>query len=696
MRNLQNLLRHTDVVLGLGLLAIVAMLIFPLPHWILDASLVFALATSVMILLTSITVEDPLHLNIFPSLLLITTLFRLALSVAATKLILGTGAAGKVIETFGNVVMGGNFVVGFVAFLILAIVQFVVITNGTGRVAEVVARFILDAMPGKQMAIDADLAAGLIDETTARMRRKEIKQEADFYGAMDGATKFVKGDAIASILIVVVNLVGGFIVGSMRGEGDIMNILRTYSLLSVGEGLVSQIPALLISTASGLLVTRAGQETNMAGAVMQQLVNQPKAMLSAGIILICFSLIPGFPKLIFLSIGIGLIALSRTIAKNHDTLEVAPFPKNILPESTKPVSLAPLPESVLPLLEVDPLEIEMGYGLTHLADIRTGGNLAEKVSTTRHEIALELGFVMPSVRIRDSLALNANEYVIKVRGEEITRNQVYPDMLLVISNGTTAPPLEGIRIKEPVFGLDAVWVDKNLREQIRKNNYTIIEPTTVIVTHFTEIIKTHAAELISRQDVQMLIENAKNQNRAVVEELIPNIMHIGEIQKVLQHLLRERVPIRDMGTILEALADFAPRIKEPEQLGELVRTSMVRTITRQYLNKEGKLYCLTLEPMLEKSLSEKIQQTTSGSFLAIEPREQQTLINQIRELYGKGTAQGHQAVILCSSHLRLPIRRLTERYLPNLPILAYNEVSPKAHIEFLDQLKVLEQFAGVG
>jgi flagellar biosynthesis protein FlhA len=697
MGTLQKLLRQTDVILGVGILAVVTMLILPIPHWLLDISLVFTFGASIMILLSAVNVEDPLQFSVFPSLLLITTLFRLSLSIAATKLILGTGAAGRVIETFGNFVMGGNFVVGFVAFLILVIVQFIVITNGAGRVSEVVARFTLDAMPGKQMAIDADLAAGLIDEITARARRKQIKQEADFYGAMDGASKFVKGDAIAALLIIAVNIIGGFVVGYMRGEGDFMTILKTYSLLSVGEGLVSQIPALLISTSSGLLVTRTGQERSMGSAVIGQLFNQPKAIFSTGVALACFSLIPGFPSLIFLTIGGALIMLSQFITKNHEALSlVEPLtatattlsaPSLQEPEAKSPSPTVMSPEAVLPLLVVDPLEIEIGYGLTRLADARAGGDLPERVSSTRRQIALELGFVMPSVRIRDSLSLSANEYTIKVRGEEVARTEIQPNMILAINSGAVIQPISGIHTQEPVFGLDALWIEPHMREQAERSGYTVIEPTAMITTHLSEIIKTHAAELLSRQDVQTLIENVKQQNQTVVEELIPNIMHVGDVQKVLQHLLRERVPIRDMVTILETLADFGTRIKDHEQLGEIVRAAIARTITRQYLDNNGKLYCVTLEPMLEKSLSEQVQQTTAGSFLAMEPQEQQLFINHVRRVSEQAMAKGYQPIILCSSHLRLSLRRLIERYLPTLPVLAYNEVTAKAQVEFIDQLQ---------
>ncbi len=692
MTSLQKILRHTDLLLGAGLLVVVAMLILPLPAWFLDFGLCIAIASSVLILLSSVNVEEPMRFSIFPSLLLVTTLFRLALSIAATKLILGKGEGGHVIQTFGNFVMGGDFVVGFVAFMILMIVQFMVITNGAGRVSEVVARFTLDAMPGKQMAIDADLAAGLIDEDGARTRRKEVKQEADFYGSMDGASKFVKGDAVASILIIAINLLGGFAVGFFRGEGDAIQILQKYALLSVGEGLVSQIPALLISTASGLLVTRSGQERGMGGEVFSQLAGQEKAIMASGVFLCLFGFVPGFPTLIFLGVGGGLVAMSRYIGKNGDAMAkaLAIKPKNKPNEAGPALPTGPAPhtpEAVMPLLSVDPLEIEIGYGITKLADTKAGGDLPERITATRRQIAIDLGYIMPSVRIRDAITLGPNAYVIKVRGEEVSRSEVEPDLLLAINSGAVTQPIPGQMTKEPVFGLDALWIEPSVRDIAERSGYTVIEPSAMISTHLSEIVKSFAAELLSRQEVQQIIENAKLVNSAVVEELVPHIVHIGDIQKVLQHLLRERVPIRDMVTVLETMADYAGRVKDPEQLGELVRSAISRTITRQYLDHENKLYCITIDPPLERRLSESIQITAGGAVLAVDPQFQQSFIKDIREQSENAMAQGLQAVVLCSATLRLPLRRLLERYIPQLHVLSYNEVSARAEVEFVGQVR---------
>jgi flagellar biosynthesis protein FlhA len=691
MNLLQKALKHTDLMVGVGLLIVIGMLILPIPHWVLDTGLVLAITSSVVILLTAVNISDPLEFSVFPSLLLVTTLFRLALSVAATKLILGTGQAGHVIETFGSVVMGGDFVVGFVAFLILIIVQFIVITNGAGRVSEVVARFTLDAMPGKQMAIDADLAGGLINEEEARSRRKKIKQEADFYGAMDGASKFVKGDAIASILIIIVNIVGGFAVGFMKGEGDPMTILKTYALLSVGEGLVSQLPALLISTASGLMVTRAGQERSMGAEVAVQMLGQPKAIGFAGGALAAMAFVPGFPATIFLGLASICFGLYRFLMANPNAAKaIGQKPVDPAAAAAAKKAAPAGPESVMSLLNVDPIEIEIGYGLTRLADPRVGGDLSERITATRRQIALELGFVMPTVRIRDSVHLKTNEYIIKVRGEEVAKCEIAPTSCLAVNSGSVLYPVMGTPTKDPVFGLDALWIDTGTREMAERGGYTVIEASAVISTHLAEVVKAHAAELLSRQDVQTLIENAKSINEAAVTELVPNILQLGDVQKVLQHLLRERVPIRDMVTILETMADFGTRIKDPDQLGELVRAAISRTITRQYVDPENKLYCITLEPILERSLAECINTTSLGPVLTMEPNEQKRFIENLQNENDRAMANGYQAVLICGNQLRLALRRLVEKYIPSLHVLAYNEVASRADVEFVAQVKAAQ------
>jgi len=689
MATIQKLLKHTDLVAGLGLLLVVSMLLLPLPHWALDTGLVCAIGASVLILLMAVNVADPLQFSAFPSILLITTLTRLGLSVAATKLILGTGQAGQVIGTFGDFVMGGDPVVGFVAFLILVIVQFVVITNGAGRVSEVVARFTLDSMPGKQMAIDADLAAGLIDENAARERRKQIKREADFYGAMDGASKFVKGDAIAAILIIAVNIIAGFVVGYMRGSGDAMQILKQYTMLSVGEGLVSQMPALLISTASGLMVTRAGQDRSMGGEVAAQIFAQPKAIAVAGVALACLAVVPGFPATIFLLAGGVCLGIYRFISKTPDVAKLFDPSKDAKAKAAaaKTPAAPSGPEAVLPLLTVDPIEIEIGYGLTKLADARVGGDLPDRITATRRQIAIEMGFVMPTVRIRDSVHLEINKYIIKIRGEQVAGDMCIPQSMLAVSSGVILHPVAGTAAKDPVFGLDALWIDPAQREAAERAGYTVIEPSAVISTHLAETVKQHAAELLTRQDVQVLIDNAKTSAGTVVQELIPGVLQIGDVQKVLQHLLRERVPIRDMVTILETMADYGNRIKEPEQLGEIVRTAISRTITRQYVDNDNRLACITLEPALERELVENLHVSPAGTNLVLDTPKQNRFVERIQREVDGATGQGFQAVLICSTQLRLPLRKLLERQIPALHVLAYNEIAAKADVEFVGQVK---------
>ncbi len=690
MNTLTRLLKNTDLLLGVGMILMVGMLILPLPEWLVDVGLVIAMASSVVIMLTAVNVREPLHFSVFPSLLVITTLLRVALSISATKLILGTGSAGHVIQTFGEFVLGGNFVVGFISFLILMIVQFVVITNGSTRVSEVVARFTLDAMPGKQMAIDADLASGLIDENQARARRKAVKQEADFYGAMDGASKFVKGDAIASVLIIIVNIIGGFVMGFMRGEGDAMTILSTYAMLSVGEGMVSQIPALLISTASGLLVTRNGQETGMAGTMFGQLLNQPRVLSTAGVAMGAFAFIPGFPTVIFLAIGGALFAISRLSDKNPALKRLAsgepePEPEPIVPAEPE---IPTAPEAVLALVGVDPIEVEIGYSLTKLADVRVGGDLSERVGATRRQIALELGYVMPSVRIRDNAALKPNEYVIKIKGETVAQALAYPNELLAIDSGAVIHPIAGTPTKEPVFGLEALWIEPGMQEMAERNGYTVVEPSAMMTTHLAEVIKIHAAELLSRQEVTKLVENTKSLNATVVSELEPLGITPGDVQKVLQHLLRERVPIRDMVTILETITDFAGRIKDMEQMGELVRSAIARTITRQFSDEFGKFFCLTLDPTLEAQMTEAVQHTAAGVTMALDPAVGKHVSDLVQEAVDRANATGVSPVLLASTQVRLPLRKHLDRNGVNVPVVAYNEVSPSAEVEFVGQISL--------
>ena len=672
--------KYSDLLMALAVLGVVVMLIVPLPEWLLDTCLVINLAGAALIFLTTLYVQEPLQFSVFPSLLLIATLFRLSLNIAATKLILGSGSAGRVIEAFGNFVVGGDYVVGVVAFLILVIVQFVVITNGAGRVAEVAARFTLDAMPGKQMAIDADLNAGLITEEQAKERRKAIEDEADFYGAIDGASKFVRGDAIAAVLIIIINIVGGFLIGLRNGQGDAMSVLRTYTLLTVGEGLVAQIPALFISTAAGILVTRTATQTHIGQDLLSQLLARARPVWIVAGLLVTMALVPGFPVMQLLLLAGALGGIAYTIAQGEKarTRRVETAPKR------QPAPEAPRgPEAVLPLLTVDTIELELGLGLLGLVDTAAGGDLVERINLIRRQTALELGIVLPSVRIRDNLQLKNEQYTIKIKGEPVATGEVYPHHLLAMGGDDPQQieSLGGMPTREPAFGLSAYWIPANRRDAAEMMGCTVVEPSAVIATHLTEIIKQYSADILSRQDVQTLLDHIKQQNAAVVQELIPDLMSVGEVQKVLQHLLRERIPIRDLGTILETLADYAPRTKDPDQLGELVRASLARTITRQYLSPDGVLYVMTLEPSLEGRLRECVQPTASGLQLAIDTAFASALLREIGAQAEGMAGMGYMPVMLCSSPIRLPLRRLMERSLPSVACIAYNEVASGVSVE---------------
>jgi flagellar biosynthesis protein FlhA len=668
---------QTDIIIPLVIIAVMAMLILPMPEWMLDFCLLLNISGAVIILLTSIYASTPLDFSVFPALLLITTLYRLALEISALKLIIGNnGNAGAVINAFGQVVLGGNYVVGIIVFAILVIVQFVVITAGAGRVAEVAARFTLDAMPGKQMAIDADLNAGVINQEQARLRRRSIEREADFYGAMDGASKFVRGDAVAAIVIIVLNIVGGFAMGLINGKTDIMTTLKTYTLATVGEGLVAQIPALLISTASGLMVTRAAGEGGMSGAVLKQVLGSPRPLIFAAGLLLCF--IPlGFPVVQTLLVVAALGGSGLVMMKNQRLVTAAAAVEDAKPAAGKAAST---PESVLPLLNVDILELEIGYGLMGLVDTKAGGDLLDRITMIRRQSALELGLVIPSIRIRDNLQLKANDYAVKLKGSVVASGSIQPNSLMIMDPGTvTDPIIDGTPTKEPAFGLPAQWIPQRMRERAEIAGYTVVEPSSAVATHLTEIIKAHSAEILNRQDTQTLIDNVKKTNPAVVDELIPGMMGLGEVQKILQHLLRERISIRNLVAILESLADNAGRTKDPDQLGEMVRIALARSICKQYVD-EGTmaLHCITLDPQVEHNLSEKIQPGINQ--LLLEPSLVRKLMQELTTQMERLIALGYPPVVLTMHALRLPLRRLIERNLPQLVIISYNEIVPQTEV----------------
>ncbi|NMB23905.1 MAG: flagellar biosynthesis protein FlhA [Firmicutes bacterium] len=670
----ERLASGNDIVIVLGVVLIVVMMILPLPPLFLDILLAVNISLALLVLLLTMSITEPLQLSVFPSLLLIATLFRLALNVSSTRLILLHGFAGRIIEAFGNFVVGGNYVVGFVVFLILVVIQFVVITKGAERVAEVAARFTLDAMPGKQMSIDADLNAGLITDDEARRRRRDIEREADFYGSMDGASKFVKGDAIAGIIITIINILGGFAIGVGQQGLALGEALQRYTLLTVGDGLVSQIPALLIATATGIIITRAASDNSMGVELTQQLFSDAKVLRVAGGVLMFFALIPGLPVLPFLLLGGATGGFSHALHKwqvsqamaQQQQVEEAEL------EETK------RPENVLNYLQLDRIELEIGYGLIPLVDAKQGGDLLERVTMIRRQMALEMGLVIPPVRIRDNLQLAPGAYAIKVKGVVVAEGELMPNHYLCMDSGGVVEPIAGIETKEPAFGLPALWVPASGRQEAEIAGYTVVDPPSVLATHLTEIIRRYAHELVGRQEVKLLLDGLREEYGAVVDELVPNVMTLGEIQKVFQNLLREGVSIRNPVTILESLADYAPVTKDTDLLTEYVREALARQISQSHVHSQGFIPVITLDPGIEDMVAQAIQHTERGTFVNLDPKDAGHLLDEMAKAWEKASAQGYQAVILCSPAIRLALRRLTERALPSLPIISYNEIAHDA------------------
>jgi flagellar biosynthesis protein FlhA len=667
-------MHSSDVLLAVGVALILGMMIIPLPESVLDILLITNIAIALVMLLVAMYITAPLQFSAFPALLLLATLFRLGLNISSTRLILLQGHAGSVIDAFGHFVVGGNYVVGVVVFMILVVIQFVVITNGAGRVAEVAARFTLDAMPGKQMAIDADLNAGLINEAQARQRRRAIEQEADFYGAMDGASKFVKGDAIAGVLIIFVNILGGLAIGVFQLGLSPAQALGRYTLLTVGDGLVSQIPALLISTATGIIVTRAASDANLGRDIASQILANPRALYLVAGLLAALGLIPGLPKLPLFLIAAGLgaagVLVQRRLAAAPPSAEDAPAEPAARTE----------PENVRQFLRVDPLELEIGYGLIPLTDASQGGTLLERVTLLRRQMALELGIILPTIRIHDNPELHPNQYAIKLRGVRVATGEVRANRLLAMNPGLAEQELPGIPTVEPAFGLPAIWIAAEDRERAEVLGYTVVDPTSVIITHLSEVIRTHAASILSRQDVQTLLDHVKEEHAALVNELVPNVLTLGEVQRVLQNLLRERVSIRDLVTILEAVADQARLTRDPDQLAEAARQALSRQITNQYLGDDGRLAVMTLGPDWQQTLAQNVVQTERGPNIHLEPTLAQRLLTRLREAMERMAAAGRQPVLLCPARLRLPLRRFAELALPSLVVLAYGEVSPNTEV----------------
>ena len=678
-----RLMSNSDVLVAMLVVTIVMMMIIPLTPFLLDILLTFNITFALIILMVSMFNVDPLEFSVFPSLLLVMTLFRLSLNVSTTRLILLNGHAGQVVDAFGNFVVGGNMVVGMVIFLILVVIQFIVITRGAERVSEVAARFTLDAMPGKQMAIDADLNAGLINEQNARERRQKVQREADFYGAMDGGSKFVKGDAIAGIIIIIINIVGGFIIGVAQRGLSMAESMQIYTILTVGDGLVTQIPALLISTATGIVVTRSASTNSLGYELTKQLFNYPRALGMTALILLALGTV-GLPKLPMYSLGIGF-GLLYFYLRNQQSENVPEA------ESEEYVEAEQIrkPENVIELLQVEKMELELGYALIPLVDSDQGGDLLDRIVMIRRQCAIELGFIVPPVRIRDNMQLKPNSYAIKIKGIEIAHGELLLENYLAIGPGIeNDADLPGINTVEPAFGLPARWVSTIYKEQTELAGYTVVDPPSVLATHLTSVIKAHAFELLGRQEIQNIINFIKESHSAVIEELIPDLMSIGDIQRVLANLLKEQVSIRDMVTILETLADYAKITKDTDLLTEYVRQGLKRQITRQYANDQGKLAVITIDPGLEEILRDSVQQSEFGSYLAVDPDVAQKMIERLSRLQEDLSLRGQSPVLICAPVLRLYFKRLLDRFISNLVVLSYNEVDSDANVEVIGMVSV--------
>ncbi|NTW04807.1 MAG: flagellar biosynthesis protein FlhA [Peptococcaceae bacterium] len=681
---LTNLKKFTDLIVAGMVIGILLIIIVPIPPFLIDIFLVISISLAMIILMITMFTTEPLQFSIFPALLLVTTLYRLALNISSSRLILGQAQAGEVIHSFGTFVAGNNYIVGFIVFIIITIIQFVVITSGSGRVAEVSARFTLDAMPGKQMSIDADFNSGLISEAEARDKRRNLQREADFFGSMDGASKFVRGDAIAGILIIIINIVGGIAIGLFQMGMGFEEALQLYTILTIGDGLVTQVPALLISTSAGILVTRATSDSTFGDEITAQFTRFPRTIFMAAGVIFILGLVPAMPNFLFLASAsvLGYIGYSLTRKTKIQAVaekEVAAQEKAMQKKE---------PESITTLFQVEPLQIEIGYNLITLTDENNGGDLLSRLSAVRRQLAIELGIYVRPIRIRDNLQLSSNSYVFKIRGEEAASGELMPGYYLAMDPSGKETALDGIPTKEPTFGLDAWWVQPSERENAEMMGMTVVDSSTVLVTHLTEFIKVNSYQLLGRQEVRELIDVLKEKEPAVIEELSPEIISVGEIQKVLQSLLRERLPIRDLVTIFESISDGSRINRDIDFLTEHVRQAMSRTICHQYVNQERKLEVMTLHPKLEDTISNSIQQTQLGSYPVLEPGLARQILEAIGETVQTVTMRGMLPIILCSPKVRLPLKRFTERHLPELAVISLNEITHDIEVEIVGTVVV--------
>lgn len=685
---LSSLSKSPDVLLAGGVLLILTLLVLPLPPFLLDLLIAVDLAISILIIVVAIYLLSPLEFSSFPTILLIATLYRLGLNVAATRLILSEGHAGDIINAFGTFVIGGNYVVGIIIFLILLVINFIVVIKGSTRIAEVAARFTLDALPGKQMSIDADLNAGYIDEMEARRRREILSKEADFYGAMDGAAKFIRGDAIAALIITGINIIGGFIIGLTQRGMDITHALSTYTILTIGDGLVSQIPSLLISVAGGLVVTRSSSSEKLDIELGKQFGAKPRAIWISSAAMLLMGFIPGFPTIPFLILStiVGGLAYIRT--KNIKKEEQEKLVKEM---TEAEVAVKPEEAPVEDLLKVDPVEIELGYSLIALVDETQGGDVFKRIANVRKQLAVELGIILPPVRVRDNLQLEPEEYVIKIRGNEISRNVLHPNMLLAMNPGTAEGDIRGIKVTEPVFGLPATWISNSDRENAEIMGFTVVEAATVLITHLTELIRRNADKLLTRQDIKHLIENLKADYPALVEEINPDSLPISTIQKVLQNLLREGIPIRDLPLILEALLEYYKVTKNIDVLTEFVRHNLSETIKKLYQDQNGVIHAISLDPQLEQIMTNALQsgsQATSSPTLGLSPEMIRQINQSLSEAIDEITMTGYLPIVICSAQIRPYFYKMIHNQYPMVGVISYTEIPADTEVDIQNVISV--------
>lgn len=677
-------MKKADLVLGLYLLAAIIFFIVPIPSVLLDILLALNIATALCILFNSLFSREALSMSSFPTLLLFTTIFRISLNVSSTKLILQTGDAGNVVTTFGNFVGGGNLVVGVIVFAILILIQFMVINKGSERVAEVSARFTLDAMPGKQMAIDADLNTGAITDEQAKEKRQKIQDEASFFGAMDGATKYVKGDAVAGLIITFINLIGGLVTGVMMQGLDINSALQKYTILTIGDGLVSQIPSLLISLSTGILVTKVSKEANITDIVIEQLFSIPKVLYIVGGSMCFLGIVTPLNTFIFLAYGAAFIAAGYSIQSKIGTKEIE---EEVQADEEQAEEIR-RPENVVSLLQVDPIELEFGYGIIPLADVNQGGDLLDRVVMIRRQVALELGCVVPMIRLRDNIQLNPNQYVIKIKGVPVSEGEILFDHYMAMNPGYVEEEITGIPTFEPSFHLPAIWITESQRERAESMGYTVVDPPSIIATHLTEVIRGHLDELLTRQDVQNLINNVQEANSTLIAELVPKLLGVGEIQKVLQNLLREGISIRDLITIFETLADYAPTTRDTDVLTEYVRQNLKRAISNKYFLMNEMTSVVTLDPKIEQDIMGAVKQTEQGAYLTLDPDKKQAIINAVQKETTKLEDLGKNPIVITSPIVRMYFKKLTEEYFKDLIVVSYNEIESNVELQSVGMVTV--------